>query len=136
MAQVRPRFNLTNVTIATFVSGAAIADKAPVILSGSDFTVVTATTNTQPIGYAMTSTTGSGEELQVALVGPRIPALAGATGVTRNKLVKVLNGAMVDVPANGGGTTAHQIAGLALESATDGKIFAMIPLAGSQVSAT
>jgi hypothetical protein len=68
------------------------------------------------IGVAMENFSAIGAKGTIALFYWTVMMKVGTAGVTRGKPVEVVSDGIADAPANGGGTTAHSIVGIAFNT--------------------
>lgn len=125
-------------TIMTFVvaTGQAATKGRHVLLSGSDNEIATAGANSDlAIGIAL-NTAAAGAEVQVALLGPVIPALVGTGGSTRGtKQVLVADGITDCAAHDSSGATDNSVVGIAMQSGSAGDLIGVVQTLGNRGSA-
>lgn len=90
------------------------------------------------IGTFLEAIVGDGvKKVQVCLDGIcSVLMKVGTGGTTRGKKQKLVADGITDADANGGGTLAHGIIGIALNSGVVGDLVGVMPANSSRVSAT
>lgn len=75
----------------------------------------------------------AGAKVQVVLFAPIVPMVVGTGGSTRGKKQVVVSDGITDAAANGGGTTAVECIGVAMQSGVAGDHIGVAALINSRV---